>query len=140
MRIYIASRYKAHSSLNRIIRDALEREGFSVFLPEDLHIDEIDDSGLMSAGWACYRGMLTCDVFVVVAPYGESVAAEIGAAAVRRVGGDGTIRIILYAPEGIEVKREAMTTPFFDLRVSDVHGLIAACKFYQLPDGVETER
>ena len=122
MRIYIASKYIDHREINRRIYAALNAEGFDAFLPETINIDAITDAEMQSVGETCYNELSSCDVILVIAPIGLSVACEIAYAIALNREFKRKMKIIVY---GEIQKREAMIQPYIDKSVSNVYELIS---------------
>ena len=122
MKIYIASKYIEHRDINTKIFKKLIDNGFDVFLPESINIDGKTYQEMQQIAEQCYNAIDSCDVLLVVAPFGLSVAAEIGYAIYKkRKFSNTTIILFRYGNEGREKQDgEAMIVPFYDFFLSNV--------------------
>lgn len=121
MKLYIASRYIAHKSLNRKIHDELVKVGVDVFLPASINIDAIRADEMLEVAETCYNEIEQCDILLVVCPHGKSVACEFGyAVALKRVLLK-RIRIVVY---NSDINTEAMISPYIDKTVDNITELI----------------
>lgn len=130
MKVYIASKYLAHESINNKIYNALLEADIDAFLPKSINIDAVSAEEMLLVGEKCYDELDKCDVIIAVEPYGNSVSSEIGYALCQRRRLQKNKRIILFSntlDNGV-TKSEAMITPFFDTKVSSIQELVKYLK------------
>lgn len=121
MRIYIASKYIAHKILNQHIYDYLKSQDIDAFLPATIEIDAITQKEMQSVSEICYNEIERCNVFLLVCPFGKSVASEIGyAVALKRW--KKNIKIVAL---NFDSNYEAMISPYLDKNVTDVFELVS---------------
>lgn len=116
MKIYIASKYIEHKHINKTIYQKLLSNGFDAFLPESINIigETIDE--MRQIAFKCYNEIDSCNIMLVVSPFGDSVSAEIGYV-ISRKRNLSNINIILfrYTNKCKEHEdKEAMIVPFYD--------------------------
>lgn len=130
MRVYIASKYLAHETINHKIHTELQNAGIDSFLPKSINIDAITDAELFQVGERCYDEIDGCDVILVVYPRGDSVSSEVGYAICqkRKMKIPKTIISFVDPTQYIFTKREAMITPYYDYTVHSIQELIALLK------------
>ncbi len=116
MKVYIASKYIEHSDINRKIFKLLTNKGFDVFLPESINIAGKTKDEMKKIAFKCYSAIDSCDIILVISPFGLSVSAEIGYAIYKKVKYANT-SIILFRYSNVGKKKEdveAMIVPFYD--------------------------
>ena len=130
MKVYIASKYLAHESINNKIYNALLEADIDAFLPKSINIDAVSAEEMLLVGEKCYDELDKCDVIIAVEPYGNSVSSEIGYARCQRRRLQKNKRIILFSNtlDNGATKSEAMITPFFDTKVSSIQELVKYLK------------
>lgn len=125
MKVYIASKYITHQVLNRQIFNELSNAGIAAFLPETINIDAISDDEMLAVAEICYSEIEKCDVILVVCPFGQSVACELGyAIAIRKLHQKKVSIVALNS----DIQNEAMIYPYIDKTVGDISQLIKYLK------------
>ena len=137
MKIYIASKYIKHHSINTKIHDALKGKGYDVFLPASIDIDAITDEEMCKVAEICYKEIDNTDIFLAVIPFGLSVAAEVGYAISIKRQHNRKMRIIFFDTGRNKrtmekIQKEAMIWPYhekpvvssIDLVVSSIEELV----------------
>ena len=129
MRVYIASKYIEHRTLNREIYNMLIKEGYEAFLPESIDIDAINNEEMLQVANICYDEIEKSDIILAVCPYGKSVASEIGyTIALKRLVYKNNKLVILNADN----LNEAMINPYVDAYVNNTSELITYLKAISL--------
>lgn len=129
MRVYIASKYIEHRTLNREIYNMLIKEGYEAFLPESIDIDAINNEEMLQVANICYDEIEKSDVILAVCPYGKSVASEIGySIALKRLVYKNN-RLVILNTDNLN---EAMINPYVDAYVNNAIELITYLKAISL--------
>ncbi len=126
MKIYIASPHIRSQTVNKEIYEKLVHEGFEVFLPKDINMDDHTDiAGKMEIATICYNEIDICDTIIIVCPFGVSVACEIGYAIYQKRKFNNK-KLILFNNNIADEKlcSETMFIPYVDNQVSTIEELI----------------
>lgn len=119
MKIYIASKYIKHSTINKEITQLLIQNGFDVFLPEVVNVNATTPEERAFIGFKCYDEIETSDVLLIIAPYKRSVSAEIGYAINNKIKHNNIIIVLFrYTNEDKEEEEgESMIVPYLDYTI-----------------------
>ena len=131
MRVYIASKYLAHESINNMIYKGLIDAGIEVFLPKSINIDAVTNEEMRLVGEKCFDGIDKCNIILAVEPFGKSVSSEIGYAICQKRNSIQKKWIILFSNSlnNVEVASdEVMINPFFDAVVCSIPELVSFIK------------
>lgn len=126
MKIYIASKYIEHKKINKEIFDRLSNDNIDAFLPETINIEAVTKEEMFTVSEKCFNEIESCDVILIVAPFGKSVSTEIGYAIYQKRLGYNK-KLILFKHDKMDevMKTEAMIAPYIDVVVEDIDELIS---------------
>lgn len=122
-KIYIASPIRLEDINQSIATELREKLVLDVFLPISLYMDPEEPGNSLRIGRACYDEMDQSDIFIVVVPFGLSVAAEIGYIVQKKRLGYNKY-IIMYLSGLGDAKPECMIDYFVDYKVNTIDSLI----------------
>ena len=126
MRVYIASKYIEHKDINRMIYSRLIKNNIDAFLPETINIDAESKEEMYIVANRCYDEIDKCDTIIIVAPFGQSVAAEIGYA-VSKIRNYNKKRLVMYNYNDdsfCRTKKESMIYPFVEKEFNELDTMI----------------
>ena len=119
--IYIAARYCEHER-NQELSNYLQTQGYSIFLPENLHLRESSNKRDQSKVFHnCYHKLKRCEILLAVYPFGDSVSAEIGYAVSQKK------LLIALKQKDVTYPPECMIDPAFSFEVfskEELHELL----------------
>lgn len=126
MKVYIASKYIEHRKINRMIYSKLNNICIDAFLPETINIDAINKEEMFFVANTCYNEIDKCDIIIIVAPFGKSVAAEVGFAIFqKRNTNKKTLILYNYNDNNInKTKKESMIYPYIDKEFDNIDDLV----------------
>lgn len=125
MKIYIASKYMEHKKINKEIFDKLLNYNIDAFLPETINIEAVTKEEMFTVSEKCFNEIDSCDIILIVAPFGKSVSTEIGYAIYKkRLGYNKKLILFKYDKKDDVMKTEAMIAPYIDVTVEDIDELI----------------
>lgn len=121
MRVYIASKYIEHKTINNTIYKELQKASIEAFLPESINITALTDAEKYYVAEICYNEIERCDVFLAVCPFGQSVSAEFGYAVALKRKFSQKKRFIAL---NLDFENEVMLYPYVDKTVGSVDQLV----------------
>lgn len=126
MKVYIASKYIEHESINNKIFEKLKGSNIETFLPKTINIDALTKEDMFTVSEKCFNEIETCDVIVIVTPFGISVSSEIGyAIALKRKCQN--IKLLLLNIGNCQhpkLYKEAMIIPYIDKEFYSIDSLV----------------
>jgi len=129
MKIYIASSYQRHSTVNNKIFDTLKTIGYTVFLPESIGIDALSADEQFNVSEKCFHEIDDSDIIIAVYPFGLSVSSEIGYAIGHIRNNDKKCIIMLNISEKPSIiHTEAMIMPYIRKEVFTIQQLVEYIK------------
>lgn len=126
MRVYVASRYQL--PINNTVKNRLEEHGIDVFLPKDINVDAQTPEELQQVYQTCFQEIAqSCDVILFIYPFGLSVSAEFGAAAMLKfLGREKKLLLLNLSGEPIcKAEKEAMIRPAVDQVFSKLEDVVS---------------
>lgn len=124
MKIYIASKLIAHTELNNQIHFKLRHLGIDSFLPESIPMHAVTTSEMDYVAEECFNQINNCDIILIVAPIGLSVASEIGYAIYQKRKFKNKQILLLNISNDNKIINEAMIAPYIDQEFKSVDELI----------------
>lgn len=124
MKIFIASKLTAHSEINNKLYTELKRSGIDPFLPENLAMHAKTSPEMCFVADKCYNQIDRCDIVIIVAPIGLSVASEIGYAINQKMIFGTKELLLLNIDNDVKIKEEAMIIPYIDREFRSIGALV----------------
>lgn len=123
VKIYIASKLINHADLNNQIHNKFKDLGIESFLPESISMHASTASEMDYVAEECFNQIDICDIILIVAPIGLSVASEVGYAICQKKMFKNKRLFLLNTANDKKVVNEAMIAPYIDKEFKTVNDL-----------------